>query len=454
MNALKTIENYFQLRSQKTTFAKEIRAGLATFLTMAYILFVNPAILSKAINLPTQANTFGQIMSATALAAAVGTMIMGLYARYPFATAPGMGLNAFFTYTLVINQKIPWQTALGCVFLSGLMAVVISIFGLRENIIRAFPITLKRATAAGIGLFLAFIGFVNSGLVIDHPATLVTLGSFKNPSVLLTCLGLLITGILLSHRVTGAILIGIAVVTITAIVTRLPVYQGHPFGGFAIGLVQTPVWPKDLMFALDLKGALSVGLFTTILSMFFVDFFDTAGTLIGLADRAGFTDRQGNLPRGSKAFIADGLASTFGAVIGTSSTTSYIESMAGIEEGGRTGLVSVVVSPLFLASLFLWPLASAVPAAATAPALILIGSMMLVSAINIPWDDARESIPAFLTIVTMPLTYSITHGIAFGIIAYTLLNAASGQFKKLHPIMYVLTALLMLKYGLEHHDGL
>lgn len=416
---------------------------------MAYILFVNPAILSKAIDLGPQTNTFGQIMSATALAAALGTLVMGLYARYPFATAPGMGLNAFFTYTLVIHQKIPWQTALGCVFFSGLLAVVISVAGLRENIIRAFPLTLKRATAAGIGLFLAFIGFVNSGLIIDHPATLVTLGSFKSPSVALTCLGFLITSVLLALRVTGAILIGIAVSTIAAILLQLPVYQGHIFGGFAIGVFQMPVWPKDLLFALDIKGALTLSLFSTILSMFFVDFFDTAGTLVGLADRAGFTDRNGNLPRGSKAFIADGLASTFGALIGTSSTTSYIESMAGIEEGGRTGLVSVIVAGLFLASLFLWPLASAVPSAATAPALILIGSMMLGSALSIAWDDPCESIPAFLTIVTMPLSYSISNGIAFGIVTYTLLNAATGKFKKLHPVMYLLTVLLISKYALE-----
>jgi AGZA family xanthine/uracil permease-like MFS transporter len=449
LKTLQKIENYFQLRANKTTFAQEIRAGFATFLTMAYILFVNPSILSKAIELSPQANSFGQIMSATALAAALGTLVMGLYARYPFATAPGMGLNAFFTYTLVIHQKIPWQIALGCVFLSGLIAVVISAFGLRENIIRAFPLTLKRATAAGIGLFLAFIGFVNSGLIVDHPATLVTLGSFRNPSVALTCLGLLTTGVLLALRVTGALLIGISVSTIAAMTLQLPVYQGHTFGGFSIGVFQPPVWPTDLFFALDIRGAFTLSLFTTILSMFFVDFFDTAGTLVGLADRAGFTDRNGNLPRGSKAFIADGLASTFGALIGTSSTTSYIESMAGIEEGGRTGLVSVVVAALFLASLFLWPLASAVPAAATAPALIMVGSMMLGSAFSIPWDDPLESIPAFLTIITMPLTYSISNGIAFGIVAYTLLNGISGNFKKLHPVMYILTGLLMAKFGLE-----
>jgi AGZA family xanthine/uracil permease-like MFS transporter len=388
-------------------------------------------------------------MAATAIAAAVGTLVMGLLARYPFATAPGMGLNAFFTYTLVLNQKVDWRIALGCVFLSGLMAVVISLFGLRESIIRAVPMCLKRATAAGIGLFLAMIGLINSGLVIDHPATLVTLGSFKNPSVKLTCLGLLVTAVLLISKVRGAIVIGIIVVSTVAIVGGFPVYHGQAFGGFLHGVVQSPAWPVDLMFALDIKGALSLSLMTTILSMFFVDFFDTAGTLVGLADRAGFTDKQGNLPRGSKAFLADGLASTLGAVVGTSSTTSYIESMAGIEDGGRSGLVAVTVAVLFLLSLFFWPLAGVVPGAATAPALILVGAMMIAAASGIDWEDYRQGIPAFLTMVAMPLTYSIANGIAFGIIAYTLLHLLSGKPKEVHPFMYLLTILLVLKYSLE-----
>lgn len=451
MQLPKKIEKYFSLKDHGTTIGREVRAGFTTFLTMAYILFVNPEILGKAIQLPGVPNIHGQLMAATALAAAIGTLAMGLIARYPFATAPGMGLNAFFTYTLVLNQKVDWKIALGCVFLSGLLAVVISLFGLRESIIRAVPMSLKRATAAGIGLFLAIIGLVNAGIVVDHPVTLVALGTFKNPSAQLTCLGLLVTAVLLILKVRGAIVIGIGVATSVGIFGGFHVYNGQTFAGFQHGIMQAPAWPVDLMFALDIKGALSVSLFTTILSMFFVDFFDTAGTLVGLADRAGFTDNQGNLPRGSKAFLADGLASTLGAVVGTSSTTSYIESMAGIEDGGRTGLVAVTVAGLFLLSLFFWPLAGVVPAAATAPALILVGAMMMAAASGIAWDDYREGIPSFLTMVAMPLTYSIANGIAFGIITHTLLFSLSGKHKDIHPIMYILTILLLLKYGLEIH---
>lgn len=443
---LQALDRYFQVTQSGSTLGREARAGVTTFLTMAYILFVNPSILGKAIQLGEGANTFGQLLCATAIAAAIGTVGMGLFARYPFATAPGMGLNAYFTFTVVLSQGVPWKTALGCVFLSGLVAVAIAVFGLRESTIRAFPVSIKRATASGIGLFLAIIGCVNAGIVVSNPATIVSLGSLSSAGPLLAFGGLLITAILLAMKIRGAILIGILVTTALAILTKAPVYLGQPFGGFTNGVIAAPAWPVDLAFALDLKGALSLGLLTTILSMFFVDFFDTAGTLVGLAEKAGFTDSQGNLPRGSKAFIADGMATTLGAVAGTSSTTTYIESMSGIEDGGRTGLTALTVAALFLLSVCFWPLASAIPAAATAPALIVVGAMMMSSVANIDWNDYRQAIPAFLTMVGMPLTYSISNGIAFGIISFTIINAVSGRLKDVHWLMYPISALLIAHY--------
>lgn len=442
------IDRYFQITAAGSTIGREARAGLTTFLTMAYILFVNPSILSKAIQLGEGVNTFGQLLCATAIAAAVGTLGMGLFARYPFATAPGMGLNAYFTFTVVLSQGVPWKTALGCVFFSGVLAVGVAAFGLRESTIRAFPLAIKRATASGIGLFLAIIGCDNAGIVVSNPATIVSLGSLSSAGPLLALGGLLITAILLALKVRGAILIGILVTTGLAMATGAPVYLGQPFGGFTNGIIAIPAWPTDLAFALDFKGALSAGLLTTILSMFFVDFFDTAGTLVGLAEKAGFTDGKGNLPRGSKAFIADGMATTMGALAGTSSTTTYIESMAGIEDGGRTGLTSVTVAALFLLSVCLWPLASVIPAVATAPALIVVGAMMMSSVATIDWDDYRQAVPAFLTMAAMPLTYSISNGIAFGIISYTIINALSGRLKDVHWLMYPTSALLIAHYAI------
>lgn len=443
---LVAMNRFFGLQENKTSIARELRAGFTTFLTMAYILFVNPDILSKAIHLD-GGNTFGQLLTATALAAAAGTFVMGVVARYPFATAPGMGLNAYFTFTVVLGQGVPWQKALGCVFLSGLLAVAIAAGGIRESVVKAFPLAIKRATAAGIGLFLAIIGLMNAGIVAAHPATFVTLGHLGAPAPRLALLGLLITTVLLALKVRGAIMIGIVATAAAAVLTGSPVFNGAPFSGFAHGVVQPPVWPKDLFLALDVGGALNMTLFTTILSLFFVDFFDTAGTLVGLAEKAGFTDKAGNLPRGSRAFVCDGMATTMGAAIGTSSTTTYVESMAGIEDGGRTGLTSVFVALFFLLSLFLWPVASAVPSCATAPALIIVGAMMIESVVGIDWSDYRESVPAFLTIVAMPFTYSIANGIAFGIISYTLIQGCSGNARKVHWIMYLLTAVLVAKYA-------
>lgn len=436
--------SYFNISGLESTIPKEIQAGITTFLTMSYILFVNPDMLSKAI--PLASNGFGQLMTATALSSAVACILMGIVARYPFALAPGMGLNAFFTFSVVLNDGVPWQTALGCIFISGIIFVIISLTGIRETILSAIPATLKRATAAGIGFFLATIGLENSGLIVAHPATLVQLGDVKSAGVLLTFAGILLTGTLIILKVRGAILYGIIFISVAAIGFGAPVFQGKTFAGLDSGVFQWPVAPTELFMSLDVVSAFSTSMITIILAFFFVDFFDTAGTLIGLSDKAGFTDKNGNLPRGSKAFLIDGTATSVGAVIGTTSVTTYIESMSGIEQGGRTGLTAVVTGIMFLLSLFLWPLATAVPSVATAPALIIVGAAMMTSVAKIEWDDFREAIPGFITVLLMPLTYSIANGIALGAISWTLLHVLSGNFRKVHSIMYVLTVLLSLKY--------
>jgi AGZA family xanthine/uracil permease-like MFS transporter len=437
------LHNFFGIKAAGSSISKELQAGITTFLTMSYILFVNPDILGKAIILTD--NGFGQLMTATALSSALACLLMGIVARYPFALAPGMGLNAYFTFSVVLGQGVPWQTALGCIFISGLIFVAISVTGIRESVITAIPATLKRATAAGIGFFLAAIGLVNSGLITANPATLVQIGNLKAAGSYLTFAGLLITSTLLVLKVRGAIIIGIVTVSGLAALTSAPVYQGQPYGGFTNGLVRLPVMPTELFLQLDIAAAFSSTMIGVILAFLFVDFFDTAGTLIGLSDKAGFTDSKGNLPRGSRAFVVDGISTTAGAAIGTTSVTTYIESMSGIEDGGRTGLTAVVTGLIFLISLFLWPLASVVPSVATAPALIIVGAAMMTSVARISWQDYKEAIPGFLTVVLMPLTYSISNGIAIGIITWTALHMLTGKFKEVHVIMYLLSAVLLLK---------
>jgi AGZA family xanthine/uracil permease-like MFS transporter len=438
------IYSYFNISGLESTIPREIQAGITTFLTMSYILFVNPDMLGKAI--PLVSNGFGQLMTATALSAAIACILMGIVARFPFALAPGMGLNAFFTFSVVLGDGIPWQTALGCIFISGIIFVVVSVTGIRESILSAIPATLKRATAAGIGFFLATIGLENSGLVVSHPATLVQLGDVRSAGALLTFAGILLTGTLMILKVRGAILFGIVIISIAAIALGAPVFQGKIFAGLNSGVFQLPVAPTELFISLDVVSAFSTSMIAIIIAFFFVDFFDTAGTLIGLSDKAGFTDKNGNLPRGSKAFLIDGAATSIGSVIGTTSVTTYIESMSGIEQGGRTGLTAVVTGIMFLLSLFLWPLATAVPSVATAPALIIVGAAMMTSVAKIEWDDFREAIPGFITILLMPLSYSIANGISIGVISWTLLQVLTGNSKKIHSIMYILTALLTLKY--------
>lgn len=446
------LDRYFGLSAAGSTVPREIRAGITTFLTMSYILFVNPQVLSNAITVP---NAFVQLLMTTAIAAAFGSLVMGLIARYPFAQAPGMGLNAFFAFTVVQGLGIPWQTALGAVFISGVLFVLLSVLGARQAIVQAIPNSLKFAITGGIGAFLAFLGLRNAGIVVANPATLVGLGPLSSPTVWLALVGLILTAVLMTRRVTGAILWGILATALLAIVTRAAVYAGGPegalqafpgFGGSFLGIFGTPVWPASLVGHLDLAGALGLGLLSVVFTFFFVDFFDATGTLTGLSQRAGFLDEQGNMPRARRLFAMDGLAAMFGAWMGTSTTTAYVESASGIGEGGRTGLTAVTVGVLFLLSMFLWPLAAAIPGAATAPALILVGALMMEGVRHVDWEDISEGLPAFLTIIAMPLTFSIANGVSLGVIGYCAIKLFSGQARRVSPILYGVAALLLIRY--------
>ncbi|QDG53035.1 NCS2 family permease [Persicimonas caeni] len=440
------LDRFFGLSEANTSPGAEMRAGLTTFLTMAYILFVNPSILAQAIQIE-DANVTAQLLTATALAACFGTLVMGLVARFPFALAPGMGLNAYFAFTVVLGMGIPWQTALGAVFISGLVFVLLSFGGVRQAIVNAIPGDLQIATSAGIGLFLAIIGASNAGIVADHPVTLVTLGDVASPGVALALGGFLITAVLMALRVRGAILAGIVLTSVAAVVLGAPVFDGEAFGGLSEGVIRAPAWPVDLFAKLDLTAALSLGLLDVVFIFFFVDLFDTAGTLVGLGHKAGYMDEEGRLPGASRAFFSDAIATCFGAILGTSTTTSYVESAAGVEEGGRTGLTAVAVALLFGLSIFLWPLASAVPLVATAPALIIVGALMMSHIGEVDWSDVRVSVPAFVTIIGMPLTYSIANGISFGIISWVVIHLLSGKGRDVHPILYVLAVLLVVRYA-------
>ena len=444
---LKTrLDRFFQLSERKSSVGKEFRAGTTTFLTMSYILFVNPQILGQAIQLD-GVNLVPQLVAATALAAAFGSLCMGLLSNGPFALAPGMGLNAYFAFSVVLGQGVPWQSALGAVFISGILFLIISIVGAREAILKAIPLELKYATTAGIGCFLAMIGMVNGGLVVDHPVTLVTLGPTTSPGILLALSGLVLTLVLLVRQVKGAILWGILATSAAAIFLNLPVFNGAVFSGFQDGLLRAPAWPEDLFFAMDLKGAMGMGILTVVFTFLFVDFFDSAGTLIALSEKAGMMNEDGELGQARAAFSADATATVVGAVLGTSSTTAYVESASGIEDGGKTGLTAVTVAILFLGCLFLWPLVGAVPSAATAPALVIIGAMMMFTVTKIGWDDYKQSVPALVTILGMPATYSITNGIGLGLITYCLVHLLSGHYRKIHWLMVVLTVLLILRFG-------
>lgn len=426
------LEKLFQLKAHHTTVRTEVIAGITTFLAMAYILFVNPTILSAT------GMDKGSVFVATCLAAAIGSLLMGFIANYPIALAPGMGLNAFFTYTVVLHMGYTWQIALGAVFLSALIFFALSIFKIREWIIASIPLPLRSGIAAGIGLFLAIIALQSAGIVIANPATLVGLGDLTKPGPLLAMLGFIIIVVLEARRVTGAVLIGILAVTFLSMGLGL-----SPFAG----VFSAPPSIAPTFMQLDIKGALDISLVSVIFAFLFVDVFDNSGTLIGVTKRAGLADEQGNIPKMGKALIADSAAALFGSLLGTSTTTSYIESAAGVSAGGRTGLTAVVVAILFILSLFFSPLASSVPAYATAPALLFIAVLMTVGLAEIDWKDITTAAPVTVTALTMPLTYSIANGIAFGFITWTLVKLLSGRRHELNAALIVLSVLFVIKLG-------
>ncbi|MHC9058742.1 NCS2 family permease [Pantoea sp. y20] len=426
------LDKLFKLKAHNTTVRTEIIAGITTFLAMAYILFVNPSILGAT------GMDKGAVFVATCLAAAIGCVLMGLIANYPIALAPGMGLNAFFTYTVVLHMGYTWQVALGAVFLSAVIFFAMSLFKIREWIINSIPLPLRAGIGAGIGLFLAIIALEGAGIVVDNPATLVGLGDLTKPGPLLALLGFFIIVVLEARRVTGAVLIGILVVTFISMGIGLT-----PFGG----VFSAPPSIAPTFMQLDIAGAFNVGLVSVIFAFLFVDVFDNTGTLLGVTKRAGLADEQGNVPKMGRALIADSAAALFGSLLGTSTTTSYVESAAGVSAGGRTGLTAIVVAILFLLSLFFSPLAGSVPVYATAPALLFVAVLMASGLADIDWKDITTAAPVTVTALTMPLTYSIANGIAFGFITWTVVKLLSGRTKEVNPALIILSILFVIKLG-------
>lgn len=440
------LANHFNFAGNKTNLRTEIIAGLTTFVTMAYIIIVNPQILASP-----EAGAgmdFGAVLTATCLAAAAATLIMGIFANYPFALAPGMGLNAFFSYTLCGTMGLDWKVALGVVFLSGCIAMLITLTKLKELVIQAIPSPLKAAMSAGVGLFITFIGLTNSGILIAAPATFLSIGDLADTKVILSLIGLLLSAVLVVRRVPGNLLIGIIATTIIGLfLTDSATGQAITvFRPGAYGIIDKMPSLAPVAFQLDIPGALQFSLLIPIFSLFFVDFFDTIGGFVGIANEGGMIDKQGKLKGGSRALLADSLGTIIGSLLGTSNTTTYAESAAGVNAGGRTGLTAVVTALCFLIAPFLSPLFLCVPSAATAPALILVGIMMCSMLRDIDWSKPQITIPCILTIIMMPLTYSIATGLAFGFIAYVLIAVLTGKRKEVHWLMYALTVLFVLYF--------
>jgi AGZA family xanthine/uracil permease-like MFS transporter len=443
------MEKFFKLKERNTTVTTEIMAGLTTFMTMAYILIVNPNILSAS------GMSWGGVFTATAVSSAVATLTMALLANYPFALAPGMGLNAFFAFT--VGMKYGWQVALVAVFVEGIIFIVLSVFRIREAVFTAIPKNLKLAVGAGIGLFIAFIGMVNGGLVkMNIPDSPVALGDLGSISVLLMLAGVVITMILLGLKIRGALLWGILATWIVGIICQLGgLYVVNPDAGMYSlipnGIVSLPpsIAGNTIIDAFShVSGGLGVGILEFIAIMFaflFVDVFDTVGTVIGVSEKAGFIDRDGNLPKIKEVLLSDAIGTTFGAVMGTSTVTTYVESASGVADGGRTGLTSLTVAALFVLSLFLSPIFSAIPSFATAPALVLVGFFMIQSVVKIDFSDPTEGIPAFMAIAMMPLAYSIAEGIIFGILSYVVMKVGTGRRNEVSAVMYVVAALFVAK---------
>jgi AGZA family xanthine/uracil permease-like MFS transporter len=426
-----TLESFFKLKEHGTSIRSEALGGLTTFLAMAYISVVNPSILSDT------GMDFGAVFVATCVAAAFGSIVMGLHANYPIAQAPGMGQNAFFTFGVVLGMGHTWQAALGAVFVSGIIFVALSLLPVREWLVNAIPRNLKLGMAAGIGLFLGFIALKNAGIVVDNSATLVALGDITAFAPLVCILGFVTIAALSARKVTGAVIIGILLATII----------GWIFGQSEFhGIVAMPPDVAPVFLQLDIAGALQLSMVTAILSMLIVDIFDTAGTLVGVATRADLLGADGRLPRLRRALLSDSTATVVGSIAGTSSTTSYIESAAGVEAGGRTGLTAVVCGLLFLACLFFAPLAQSVPAYATASALLFVACLMTRSLADIDWNDITESAPAVIAALAMPLSFSIAEGIGLGFISYVLIKIVSGRTRDCGAAAYLVAGIFALKY--------
>jgi AGZA family xanthine/uracil permease-like MFS transporter len=422
----------FGFNPKETTIRTEILAGITTFLTMSYILAVNPAMFSDLEGMPP-----GAVFTSTALAAIIGCLVMALWGKLPFGLAPGMGLNAFFVYTVCMGMGYSWQFALTAVFIEGLIFIVMTITNIREAIANAIPQNLRYAIGTGIGLFIAFIGLKNGEVIVKSDSTLVALGDITSGNALLTLIGILITGTLYARKIPGAMLLGILITT----------FVGIPFGATKLnGIVSLPDSIAPIFMQFEWDNIFSLDMLAIVFTFLFIDLFDTMGTLIGVSTRANMIDNKGRIPRLNQAFMADAIATTAGAMLGTSTTTTYVESASGVAQGGRSGLTAFVVGCCFAITLLFSPLFLSIPSAATAPVLILVGLLMIEPIRNIDFSDYTESIPAFICIVAMPLTYSISDGILLGMIAYVALNVLCGKFKKITPTMYILATLFVLRY--------
>ncbi len=428
------MEKYFKLKEHNTTVKTEIIAGITTFMTMAYILIVNPQILGEA------GMDTGAVFTATALSAFIATLVMALYAKLPFALAPGMGLNAFFAYSVCIGLGKSWQFALTAVFLEGIIFIVLTFLNVREAIINSIPMNLKKAISVGIGLFIALIGLSNAGIIVHEPdSTILQLGNITSGGGLVALIGLVITGILLAKKVKGALLIGIIITTVIGIPMGVTtVSEGFKFFSAPPSLAPT-------FFQFDFSQIFTFDMFVVLFTFLFVDMFDTVGTLIGVSTKAGMLSKDGKVPNAKKALLADSIGTTVGAIFGTSTVTTYVESSSGVAEGGRTGLTSLSTAVMFGLALLFSNVFLLVPSAATSPALILVGLFMMSPVKDIDFEDYTEAIPAFITIIFMPFAYSISEGIVFGIISYVLLKMITGKFKDIHPLTYVIAILFVLK---------
>ena len=426
------LKRLFGFDPTKTSVKTEIIAGVTTFLTMSYILAVNPSMFGQLDGMPG-----GAVFTSTALAASLGCLAMASWGKLPFGLAPGMGLNAFFVYSVCMGMGYSWQFALTAVLIEGIIFIILTLTNVREAIVNAIPLSLRNAIGAGIGLFIAFIGLESAGVIVPDDATLVALGDITSGSALLALIGIIITGFLYARNVPGAILIGILVTMIIGIPMGVTEFQG---------VLSSPESIKPIFCQFEFENIFSLDMLVVVFTFLFIDMFDTVGTLVGVCTKAKMVDEKGNIYRLKQAFMADSIATTFGSMLGTSTTTTYVESAAGVAQGGRSGLTAFAVACCFLIALFFSPLFLSIPAAATAPALVLVGLLMLEPIRNIPFEDFTESIPAFVCVIMMPLTYSISNGILLGMIAYVLMNLICGKFRKITPAMYILAVLFILKF--------